>query len=235
MKKDSLLLRYLEEQPFVDMFMQGHIRLNSLGFFWGEHDEATKDGQIDASEGIVCGIDPKSRKDCARAYGYQFCNLLCCHKLDYVTINDTIGWYTNDYMTKFGDYVVIIKDKEEFQKRLVRAAAKLGYKCGCNSVNYMDRVATDRDCFDKPAEYAYQNEWRVALYRGFTDGKACILDIGTIDDIAECCLTPRLNRTLEDIFRRHDFVPSNDHYYGNIDRYDLCRLFCGLSDIGFTA
>lgn len=230
MKKDSLLLRYLEEQPFVDMFMQGHIRLNSLGFFWGEHDEVTKDGQIDTSEGLVCGINAKEQADCKRGPGYQHCNLLCCHKLDYVTIGDTVGWYTNEYMNSFGDYVVIIKDKDEFQRRLVRAASRFGYKCGCNSVDYNNRIAVDRDCFDKPGEYAYQNEWRVALYRGETDRQACVLDIGGIDDIAEYCLTARLNNTLENIFRNHDYVPSHERYYGNIERYDLFQLFCNLQN-----
>lgn len=226
MKKDSLLLRYLEEKSFVDMFMEGHIRLNSLGFFWGEHDEVTKDGQIDTSEGLVCKIGAKSVADCKRADGYQFCNLLCCHKLDYVTNGDTIGWYTNEYMNCFGDYVVIIKNKDEFQHRLIKAASQEGYKCGCNSVNYDDRIEEDRDCFDKPREYAYQNEWRAALFRGVTDRQACVLDIGNIGDIAEWCPTVQLNRTLENIFRRGDYVHSQERYYGNIERYELFRLFC---------
>ena len=51
------------------------------------------------------------------------------------------------------------------------------------------------------------------------------LCIGPIDDIAEWCLTSRLNKTLENIFRCHDFAPSRERYYGNIDRYDLVRLF----------
>lgn len=225
MTKDSLLLRYLEEKPFVDLFMNGRIRLNALGFFWGEHDEPTKEGQIDSLEGLVCGIGAKGREDCMRADGYRYCNVLCCYRLDYVTEGDTIGWYTNEYMDKFGDYVVVIKDRDEFQKRLVKAASKLGFKCGCNSVDYSNRFSSDRDCFDKEEGYAYQKEWRAALYRGTDKCEPYELCIGPIDDIAEWCLTSRLNKTLENIFRCHDFAPSRERYYGNIDRYDLEQLF----------
>lgn len=225
MTKDSLLLRYLEEKPFVDQFMQGHIRLNALGFFWGEHDEPTKEGQIDSLEGLVCGIDAKSREDCMRADGYKYCNILCCYRLDFISEGDTIGWYTSEYMDKFGDYVVIIKDKDAFQKRLVKAASKQGFKCGCSSVDYSDRYTHDRDCFDKEAGYSYQKEWRTALYRGTDVCEPYDLYIGPIDDIAEWCLTSRLNKTLERIFREHDFAPSSEKYYGNIDRFDLVKLF----------
>lgn len=225
MIKDSLLLRYLEEKSFVDLFMQGHIRLNSLGFFWGEHDEPTKEGQIDSLEGMVCSIGATGPKDCARADGYKYCNLLCCYRLDYILEGSTTGWYTNEYMDKFGDYVVIIKDRDQFQKRLVKAASKQGFKCGCNSVDYSNRFTQERDCFDKEQVYSYQKEWRAALYRGANICEPYDLFIGPIDDIAEWCLTSRLNKTLENIFRNHDYVPSHERYYGNIDRYDLVRLF----------
>lgn len=119
MIKDSLLLRYLEEKPFVEMFMSGFIRLNSLDFFRGEHDEPTKEGQIDTMEGLVCPIDAKSADDCSQSEEYRYCNLLCCNRLNYFQTEHSIGWYANEYMEKFGDFVVIIKDPDAFQHRLV--------------------------------------------------------------------------------------------------------------------
>lgn len=225
MRKDNLLLRYLEEKQFVDLFMDGHIRFNCLGFFWGEHDDPTKEGQIDAFEGLVCGIDAKSTDDCHRGMNYQYCNVLCCHRLNYVIDGENIGWYTNEYMSKFGDYVVIIKDKNEFQRRLVRAATLQEYKCGCCNVDYSNRITYDRDAFDKEPQYAYQNEWRAALCRGVEICEPYELYVGQLSDIAEWCPTSRLNHTLEQIFRRRDFKQSDDSYYGNIERLSLGQMF----------
>ena len=97
MIRDYLLLRYLEERQFTDFFMSGHIRLNSLDFFWGEHDEPTKDGQIDTMEGLVCPIGAKSTNDCSRHDGYRYCNLLCCNRLIYTDHNDFRHTNSNSY------------------------------------------------------------------------------------------------------------------------------------------
>ena len=229
MLRDSLLLRYLEEQPFVDLFMSGHIRLNSLNFFWGEHDEPTKTGQIDAMEGMVCPIDASSMDDCARADGYKYCNLLCCNRLNYVQTKDTIGWYMTEGMDEFGAYVVIIKDPDEFQRRLINAANNQEYKCLCQSVDYDDIVDDTRDVFNKTGEFAYQNEWRAALYRGVRKCEPCELYIGPIDDIAEWCYTKELPRHLSRIFYDRDFKNTWKASYGNISRMELAQLFRKLA------
>lgn len=225
MIKDYLLLRYLEECSFTDRFMAGHIRLNSLDFFWGEHDEPTKEGQIDSMEGLVCPIDAHSTDDCSRSDGYRYCNLLCCNRLNYTENNKTIGWYSNDDMSKFGDYVVIIKDPDEFQRRLVDAATALNYSCLCQPVEYCNDVSPDRDVFDKSTDFAYQNEWRAALYRGLSICEPIELHIGPIDDIAEWCYTRELQRRLSRIFYDRDFSHTSHASCGNVTRAELAKLF----------
>lgn len=225
MLRDSLLLRYLEERSFVDLFMSGHIRLNSLDFFWGEHDEPTKTGQIDTLEGLVCPIDATSMDDCSRSDGYRYCNLLCCNRLNYVQTKDTVGWYLDESMDDFGAYVVIIKNPDEFQMRLVNAANNHDYSCLCRSVDYSNRIDNTRDVFDKSSDYAYQNEWRVALYRGIPVCEPCELYIGPIDDIAEWCYTKELQRHLSRIFYDRDYKNTWKASYGNISRLDLAQLF----------
>ena len=227
MIQGNLLLRYLEERPFVDMFMDGHIRLNSLNFFWGEHDEPTKIGQIDTMEGMVCPIDARSADDCSRADGYKYCNLLCCNCLNYIQEGNTVGWYINWEMSQFGDFVVIIKNPDEFQRRLVAAASEQGYSCLCDRVDYSDNYDASRDVFNKAADFAYQNEWRAALYRGIEDIQACVLDIGPIDDIAEWCYTKDLDRCVTRIFYEHDFHDTPVAMHGNVSRPELAGLFIG--------
>ena len=244
MIKDHLLLRYLEEQDFVDIFMSGHIRLNSLDFFRGDHDEPTKDGQIDTREGLVCPIDASSVSDCSQSDGYRYCNLLCCNRLNYVQDGDTIGWYMNVGMEAFGSYVVIIKDPDEFQRRLVDAASRQDYRCLCHNVNYGDSFASSRDVFDKSSDYSYQNEWRAALYRGIQVSEPCELFIGPISDIAEWCYTAELDYCLARIFHDRDFRNTGNaeastsgntgdsisektvvSTAGNITREEMLRLF----------
>lgn len=225
MIKDSLLLRYLEERDFTERFMSGYIRLNSLDFFWGEHDEPTKDGQIDSFEGLVCPIGAKSTDDCSRSDGYRYCNLLCCNRLEYIQNNNTIGWYSNEEMSKFGDFVVIIKDPDEFQRRLVAAADSHNYKCLCCSVDYSNRIDSTRDVFDKSEIFAYQNEWRAAVYRGLSVCEAFELYVGPINDIAEWCYTRELQRTLARIFFDRDFKHTELATHGNISREELAQLY----------
>ncbi len=229
MISDYLLLRYLEEKSFVDMFMDGYIRLNALGFFWGEHDEPTKDGQIDSMEGLVCPIDAKSVEDCTRADGYKYCNLLCCNRLNYIKDRENIGWYSNPNMGKFGDFVVIIKDPNEFQRRLVKAANEQGFLCLCHEVDYSDKVDATRDVFNKAGEYAYQNEWRAALYRGLEECEPCVLFIDSIEDIAEWCFTKELDRNLARIFHDRDFRSTSSNSDGNISRTEFAELFMHYS------
>lgn len=225
MIKDHLLLRYLEERPFVDMFMDGHIRLNSLDFFLGEHDESTKSGQIDTMEGLVCPIDSKSIDDCSQFNGYRYCNLLCCNRLNYVQNDTSIVWKINMEMESFGDYVVIIKDPDEFQRRLVRAAEERKYKCLCSDVDYSGKYDQTRDVFVKEIRYAYQNEWRAALYRGIPKCEPCELYIGPVDDISEWCYTRTLERHLIRIFYDRDFVNTQDIFHGNVTRTEFSELF----------
>lgn len=221
--KDYLLLRYLEELGFTERFMSGYIRLNSLDFFWGEHDEPTKDGQIDSMEGLVCPIDATSIDDCARSDGYKYCNLLCCNRLNYIETDKSVEWCINNEMGKFGDYVVIIKDPDEFQKRLVAAANALEYCCLCHQVDYSDCIDETRDVFNKSPDYSYQNEWRAALYRGLEVCEPYELYIGPINDIAEWCYTEDLRNHLTRIFSEHDYRNTHLNSHGNISRSDLAK------------
>ena len=225
MLQDFLLLRYLEQRSFAEMFMSGYIRLNALSFFWGEHDEPTKTGQIDTMEGLVCPIDAQSVADCSRDDHYGCCNLLCCNRLRYVQDGDLVGWYSNGEMGQFGDYVVIIKDPDEFQRRLVAAASHQGYKLLCHEVDYSDRIDATRDVFDKAAEFAYQNEWRAALYRGVEECNPCVLFIGSIADIAEWCYTKELDNRLARVFHDHNYWHTHDAMLGNVTRTELAQLF----------
>ena len=221
MIKDYLLLRYLEERSFTDRFMAGHIRLNSLDFFWGEHDDPTKDGQIDTMEGLACPIDATSIDDCSRSDSYRYCNLLCCNRLIYTEDGRTVGWKRNENMAAFGDYVVIIKDPDEFQRRLVDAASSHNYSLLCRNVDYSSRYDTQRDVFDKSPDFAYQSEWRAVLYRGEAICEPYELYIGPISDIAEWCYTRELRQRLTRIFSDRDYQHSELASHGNITRKDL--------------
>lgn len=73
----------------------------------------------DMKDAVICDLK-------ARAVGYQYCNIQCFCKMDYKRSLNSVGRLQWDWdepdMSKFGDYAVIIKDQEEFIRRVTNAA-----------------------------------------------------------------------------------------------------------------
>lgn len=240
---------------------------------FGYTDKEVK-GQNDLYEGTI-GIESVSTFDMGnetkehilsdtayRSLGFGYCNICCLYRLDYIEryINNHkyIEYSLNGSMSEFGKYIVIIKDEEEFLRRINKAVNKLGYKylCGnviyhkeyrdgkeakrCNSISltgdqmidieaYKDKIIDKRSCFDKIDEYSYQNEWRIALYRGIKDPNAYILNIGDIKDICEVANASNIKLIINKILSHNPKLGLSD-YYGNISRDNLKELFYKLGD-----
>lgn len=98
-------------------------------------------------------------------------------------------------------------------------------------VDMMDYQTTDRrDCFFKMSKYAWQREWRLALYRGVKEIDAYRLEIGSIRDIVECVQPSDLSKTIDGLFVNNMIKPCDEGYYGNISRKDMKEKFYQLGD-----
>lgn len=194
--------------------------------------------------------------DCMyQAVGFQYCNVLCFYRLDYkfhapIFCHDAL----DDDMTEFGEYVIIVKDKLELIKRIERVVGDMKFLCG--DVEYkapikngeetyisnrhhilvrqeptenVSSIQTEEgDCFTKFDKYAWQKEWRVALYRGRKDTRAFTLKVGSIRDIADCRRAEKLLPEVEQMLIAGDIKFSRGGYYGNISRPKMRKKFYRL-------
>lgn len=72
-----------------------------------------------------------------RSVGMGYCNVLCFYKMDYELINNgTVSSYSLGNMQEFGEYAVIVDDKDELIRRIKRAAEKRRFKYLCGTVLY---------------------------------------------------------------------------------------------------
>lgn len=223
-------------------------------------------GQIDLFEGTVKTVASKDNDlpqylddslmmDMVfRSVGMGYCNVLSFFRLDYeIQYNGlTVEYYLGD-MKEFGDYVVIIDDKDEFLRRVNSAANKHEYKYLCGSVKYKtptlngeqvrsghnivlkceDKYEIESgygDAFVKMEQYENQREWRIALYRGIKDTQAYSLEIGNIRDIVHWVKRENLHNEIESMFRKNQIKRSDSGWYGNVGRSELRKLFYKLGD-----
>lgn len=224
--------------------------------------------QADMFEGTI-GFDTSSilKKDLGdyllsdailRAVGFQYCNTLCFYRLDY-NLEGIFIHYDIPNMKDFGDYVAIIKDKNDLLRRVNEAAKKEGIDYLCGDVNYKGlklegrdtdvsqknhivlkcdalfdlakfNLKSKRDCLVKMDRYSWQKEWRIAVYRGVKDTTAYKLEIGNIRDIVKCVPAEDLASTVDKLFRSGEIKLSDSCYYGNISRKELREKYYQLGD-----
>lgn len=277
MFKNFILLKFISKKKYAEEFLDGHIFLNTVDYYWNEFclgNSNNVTGQLDLLEGTVSVVDVEkfgfdaffSTDLIFRAVGYKYCNVACFYKLDYKIVG-TEGAYVTSYsihpkMKEFGEYVVVITDKNKFLRyinRVFRTYECNKYKYLCGEVNYhkltrcgenieighhiglrgdfeisigddkyRHSIIEERDVFDKGFNYSYQNEWRIAMYRGKKDNLPYTLDIGNIRDIAFLCRVDELEKKIDEAFAKQEIKISKSGYYGNVDRNEMRRLFYRL-------
>ena len=235
-------------------------------------------GQSDTLESVV-GYGSNARfkpmfgehilSDCIyQAVGFQYCNVLCFYRLDFYTPsyrleymcdNNLLLHYDPPNMEEFGEYVIIIKDKQEFLRRISRAIGEMKYLCGDieykplmrngMKVDISDRhhilvqqepvanileIQTENgDCFSKFDKYSLQREWRLAIYRGEKDTSAFTFHVGNLRDITYCTKAENLIPELDKLLIAGEIRPRKDRHYlycGNITRLEMRKKFYQLGD-----
>lgn len=169
-----------------------------------------------------------------------------------------ISYQTASNMEKFGVYAIIVDDEAEYLRRINKAANEQGFRFLCGRVNYhkptLDRKAVNpshnivlkcdspfdmsifgnkgryRDSFDKYNKYAWQNEWRLTLYRGEKNTSAYTFCVGDLNDITHIVKVKDLEGKLHKEIQNSKLQNSNDCYYGNASRKELYELFAKLGD-----
>ena len=156
-----ILLKFISQEKFLNDFLSGSLYMNSLYYFWNEFvlesvkkgkriplAELAKNevyGQADLFEGTIetSEIDETNeiaehiKMDvCCRAVGYGYCNILSFYKLVLKTVPFGFSYQLNNNMKFLGNYVAIIKDKDEFLRRINSKAEQEGFKFITGNVTY---------------------------------------------------------------------------------------------------
>ena len=270
------LIKYISNRKYVKDFMTGKLFMNYLGYFWNRR--GNSEGQTDMYEGTILTSNSKQfcinddefnahrvRDHIFKAEGYKYCNIMCFYRVDFMFSpwkDHDIEWDSSKGMDKFGKFIVIIKDANEFVRRVDNAVRREKFKFVAGSVDYheivKDGVPTPEgpqlhlqseppfefktlpqgekfDSFDKTRIYEYQKEWRISLYRGVREEKPYTLDVGNLCDIATWKHTYELEEQINYLLKSGKIKPLNDYgYKGNSDRASLRELFYELGDYKAT-
>ncbi len=137
---------------------------------------------------IVDGLIPTTHSD-----DYIFCMFGIYPKL----VNFSFSEEQKEKLLSFGDTALILKDSNEFIRRIKSAAEKSGYKCKFGAVQYYDpaydngnqiiSIMSDMSniAFWKRDFYKYQQEARFSFTGGDMSLDHLEIEIGDISDISE--------------------------------------------------
>ncbi|MCC8195485.1 MAG: hypothetical protein LIO49_01540 [Ruminococcus sp.] len=141
----SILIKFTDHK-YVSDFLDGNLYMSSLGKFWGLCNKFKE--QKDIFEGVcaVTGIGKNApfpddflsvmASDFRfRIEAYQYCNLLCFYRVDRDDATHIMQGIPKK-MDKFGDSVLVIKNRGEFIKRVKASVIKAGGICCMGDVNY---------------------------------------------------------------------------------------------------
>jgi hypothetical protein len=96
----------------------------------------------------------------------------------------------------FGDTFALLRDGDEFLRRVRAAADKAGHDVKWGLVEYIDKRTYygPMGVFRKATDFSYQSEFRIALLSG--TGSPYVLDVGDLTDITFIGPSADLNRRL---------------------------------------
>ena len=110
----------------------------------------------------------------------------------------------SDKATKMGAYAVVVTQRKEFISRVLAEVQARQYRGCIRPVQYYDYLSfhgdfsDDEAIFRKTMDYAYQQEYRIALNTS-TDGDDPVpLDIGNLKDITLLYRSDELNEDFVD-------------------------------------
>ena len=157
-----ILTRFFSRKKFLDAFISGKLYMNTLNYFWNNGFEEQKD----IFEGVVCTVPVKDFNGFPmdfqaaqasdyhfRAEGYKFCNILCFYKINFILEDGLLHCDLNDDMSKFGEYVAIITNENEFLRRIEAAVKRNHYEVLCGDVHYHPQMLNGKQSKEGPRMY----------------------------------------------------------------------------------
>lgn len=192
------LIRFFEEEKYLNDFLNGHLYMNSIGHFWKMGQPNVQD---DLFEGTIEILSEDRQKELYgsllsdtfgshillppmnRLEGFQFVHVLCFYMNEYdPELQLAVSIPKN--MNGFGKYAIRIRDMEGFvnllfdkieSKRLYGIMGPVQYRNPKEAIPYMD-------CFDKSIIHKDEHEWRFALIPNFEKAQKAAKKLRNINE-----------------------------------------------------
>lgn len=206
------LVKFFEEKEWADSFRRGQLRLGQVAAFRKKYSEdggrrhdpaefADIHSEFLNARIFIGGTDIEVGQGAGRIDGRRDLDrqayIFCMTAVTDAHLYDSGMHHIPDpKLIELGGYAVIVTDYPEFVKRTYSAICSLGYLQGhpdlrgsfLGLIEYVD-FRTYRGYlgpFRKSSEYAFQDEWRMALIDGREHVEAAdhlIMDVGDLSDI----------------------------------------------------
>lgn len=261
----SEFTKVVDEGRLIEEAKRGNV------FAKQELEKLNNKSQRDIYEGAIASISPKDLTEleadmrdvmCSDVYikptGYDYCNIMSFCRMQYnkkhIKTKEFIEWFEPN-MSDFGNYVIIIKNPDEFVRRIDYAMKKRNYKYICGNVEYHPitlngAVATPKnsvvleaavdlnvesvlqrcsiknyDIFNKCDYYEFQNEWRIVVDDNCTNKEPLKLNIGDLSDIVQSVDLLEFSKELLNGIMNCKYELFSLMDYGNITRVDMKAMF----------
>ena len=180
--------------------------MNTLNTFWEIEDGGVRGDAIDGVDQLAAGKHAEIRTPDGqripvtvtnwdlqiRTAEPEKINLFCMYALRW----DENAPQIDPKLLEFGESTLIFTDPNKFQERLYDAARKLNRNMQANLVIYVPNdYVGEIGLFRKRQSYAYQSEWRLALFDGL--GNPIKLELGDLTDISILIPTSELKNAIQ--------------------------------------
>ena len=145
------LIKFIAKKKYLKDFLRGSLYMNTLNYFWNEYrlskitdgidreknleeyDQGFESGQFDLYEGTASVLNKSEagfgeaitehiKSVVVRAKGYGYCNVLSFCGVPGNDCNLDI-----QRLSQFGEYVIVVKNKEELLRRIGKACSNEGF------------------------------------------------------------------------------------------------------------
>jgi hypothetical protein len=200
----KMFLKFGSEENITDLFDNGTIYLNTLQYFRTIEDAELRGDNYEGISQIknyppgdfeISAINFKGKYiniHLKNAVKQVFGNIYSLYCISSFAIPNPLEFSIDKRVNGFGSHCLMVKDNVEFLNRIEKALQKMDVIYCHGFVSYYDRYTINGEvtAFQKPNEFAYQNEFRI--YVDSNADEPLALKIGNLKNIAQIVSTSEI-------------------------------------------
>lgn len=207
MTERATLIKFGQYKHLSQLQSEGVLYMNTVQHFSTIEDKEARGDKLEGADEICQGergtVRPSKIGAVASPVGSWWIetrsdeaermNIFCMY-----AARPTVGSFpVHERVSDFGDFALVLREPDQFIRRVASVAKSEGISIKANLVEYVDDGYTgELGPFKKLRRFAWQSEWRLACYDG--PGAARILSIGSISEISALMQSSEVNERVRD-------------------------------------